>query len=168
MAEPTRSKRSPLGVEFDAFLFAPVFDDKAEAPLSVVSALARLDLDPWEEAADLSQLPSETAGQRLASLLAQLPGGPPVHPGLEGVAPRLIALLPRNNKSQGSSRAGSLPIHAVKLTAFTTIILVIYVLASVALLNTMTSQRGPAQVDKTHAPDLRPASSLMPRQMLWT
>jgi hypothetical protein len=158
MAEPMRSTRSALGVEFNAFLFAPVFDDKAELPLSVVSALARLDLDPWQEAADLAQLPSETARRRLASLLARLPGGPSVHPDLEGVAPRLIALLPRPEKPQNTVRAGNLPFRAVNHTAFTTIILVIYMLASLALLNTM-SQRGPAQA---HAPDPRPASSPMP------
>jgi hypothetical protein len=158
MGETMRSTPSPLGVEFNAFLFAPVFDDSTDMPLSVVSALARLDLDPWQEAADLAQLPSETAGQRLASLLARVPGGPSVHTDFEGVAPRLIALLPRPEKPQNTVRAGNLPFRAVNHTAFTTIILVIYMLASVALLNTM-SQRGPAQA---HAPDPRPASSPMP------
>jgi hypothetical protein len=43
--------------------------------LSVLSALARAGVDPWEEAAHLARLPGETATQRLASLIAALPNG---------------------------------------------------------------------------------------------
>ena len=72
--------RSPsflvLGSEFDDFLFAPIGEDRNDMPLSVLSALARLDIDPWHEAAELARLPRETATQRLASLIAALPDGP--------------------------------------------------------------------------------------------
>ena len=61
--------------EFDDFLYAPIGSDKDEMPLSVLSALARLNIDPWEEAAELSELPKSPAVQRLASLIAQLQGG---------------------------------------------------------------------------------------------
>jgi hypothetical protein len=37
---------SQLGSKFDAFLFAPVGNDKNEMVLSVLSALARLNVDP--------------------------------------------------------------------------------------------------------------------------
>jgi hypothetical protein len=36
--------------EFDNFLYASIGADRNGMPLSVLSALARLDLDPWEEA----------------------------------------------------------------------------------------------------------------------
>lgn len=52
---------SVLGSEFDDFLFAPIGEDKNDMPLSMLSALARLDIDPWQEAAELSRLPEETA-----------------------------------------------------------------------------------------------------------
>ena len=39
-----------LGREFDNFLFAPLGDDQNGPPLSVVSALAQLEVDPWQEA----------------------------------------------------------------------------------------------------------------------
>jgi hypothetical protein len=61
--------------EFDDFLYAPIAADGVEIPLSVLSALARLDVDPWMEAAELSELPKVAAAQRLASLVARLPGG---------------------------------------------------------------------------------------------
>jgi hypothetical protein len=86
---------SPLGSEFDSFLFAPIGEDGNGMLLSVVSALARLDVDPWQEADELARLPREAATQRLALLIAALPGGPSTHPGLGKIAGRLIALLPR-------------------------------------------------------------------------
>ena len=55
-----------LGSQFDDFLFAPIGEEENGMLLSVVSALARLDLDPWQEAASLTGLPVGTATQRLA------------------------------------------------------------------------------------------------------
>jgi hypothetical protein len=79
--------------EFDAFLFAPIGEKKNGMLLSV-SALARLDRDPWREAAELARMPNETAKQRLTSLIEALPNrlwsGP--EPGTSSA--RLIALLP--------------------------------------------------------------------------
>jgi hypothetical protein len=69
-------------------------------PLTVLSALARLDLDPWKEAAELSDLPRDSATQRLASLIARLPGGRWTQTEARGIAHRLIDLLPRcSNRS---------------------------------------------------------------------
>jgi hypothetical protein len=61
--------------EFGDFLYAAIGVDSNEIPLTVLSALSRLDFDPWEEAAELCELPKDTAAQRLASLIARLPGG---------------------------------------------------------------------------------------------
>ncbi len=44
-------------------------------PLSVLSALIRLDIDPWEEAKRLSILPSGIAASALAPIIARLPSG---------------------------------------------------------------------------------------------
>ena len=78
---------SESGAAFDNFLYAPV-----DATLTVLSALARLNLDPWKEAAALARLPASAAEARLASLIATLPD-----PALDSqaIATRLIALLPR-------------------------------------------------------------------------
>ena len=62
--------------------------------LSVLSALARLDLDPWREAAELARMPQQIARQRLTSLIEALPNQPPTRPKPEAVSTRLIALLP--------------------------------------------------------------------------
>lgn len=84
-----------LSREFDSFLFAPIDDDREELSLSVVSALARLDVDPWGEAAGLARMPKERALERLTSLIASLPKGSEPGRPPEATAARLIALLPR-------------------------------------------------------------------------
>ena len=75
-------------------------EDRNDTPLSVLSALARLELDPWQEAAELAQLPRESAIQRLALSIAALAGGPPPHLEHGIIAARLIALLPRHRDSE--------------------------------------------------------------------
>jgi hypothetical protein len=95
---------SRLGSEFDDFLFAPISEDRNGMLLSVLSALARLDIDPWQEAAKLAGLPGATATQRLASLIAELPDEPASHPDPVTIAARLIALLPRPDSPTDRSR----------------------------------------------------------------
>jgi hypothetical protein len=80
--------------EFDDFLYAAIGADRNESPLSVLSALARLNLDPWQEAAELSHLPKGIAAARLERLIARLPRGRWDETDLGAIADRLIALLP--------------------------------------------------------------------------
>jgi hypothetical protein len=86
---------SSLGSEFDNFLLAPIGEDNNGMLLSVLSALARLDVDPWEEAATLARLPGDAATRKLASLISALPDGPSARPDSATIAARLISLLPR-------------------------------------------------------------------------
>ena len=79
---------------FDNFLFAEVGEEQNGMSLSVVSALARLDLDPWNEAANLSRLSTRAAGERLTTLLSSLPRSQVVALAPATVV-RLIGLLPR-------------------------------------------------------------------------
>ena len=60
--------------KFDNFLHAPIGADGNGMTLSVLSALARLDVDPWEEAGELSKLSTELGTRRLAELISRLPG----------------------------------------------------------------------------------------------
>jgi hypothetical protein len=60
-----------LGHEFNRFLYASAGEDKNGMPLTVLSALARVDVDPLEEASKLTQLPRESAVTQLASLLVR-------------------------------------------------------------------------------------------------
>jgi hypothetical protein len=47
--------------EFNAFLFARTGEDRNGMPVSVLSGLARLDMDPWQEEA--AQLPASGRGK---------------------------------------------------------------------------------------------------------
>jgi len=91
---------SAFGSEFDAFLFAPIWDDHGNGmQLSVLSALARLNIDPWEEAARLALMSSEAATGKMAAWIAALAEGNPMRPDAGPIAVRLIALLPRGVNS---------------------------------------------------------------------
>jgi hypothetical protein len=80
-----------LAPEFDDFLFARINADCEATPLSMLSVLARLGLDPWEEAAKLAQLPTASAAERLVPLIAAIPSA---YPDAGTVSNRLICLLP--------------------------------------------------------------------------
>jgi hypothetical protein len=85
-----------LRTDFDAFLFAPIGEDASGMPLTLLSVLARLGIDPWEEAADLAHLALEPALQRLTSRLEAAPGSRPATAAdTVNIATRLIALLHR-------------------------------------------------------------------------
>jgi len=92
---------------FNKFLFAQVCEDRSEEPLSVVSALARLNLDPWAEAAALAVMPAGAAAQRLTLLLAKLPGRSPPARLSAAAAMGLIALLPRRGPAARARPLGA-------------------------------------------------------------
>ncbi len=80
--------------QFDDFLFARIDEDGDATPLSVLSMLARLDIDPWEEAAKLARLPRAAAARRLVDFIAATPGAPSAHLNAKTVSDRLLDLLP--------------------------------------------------------------------------
>lgn len=90
---------SYLGPEFNDFLYAPVGVEKNGMQLSVLSALARQNVDPWKEAAQLTRLPEKTAIQRLMSLIPAISDGSSVNPDRDTVAIRLVSLLPHHANS---------------------------------------------------------------------
>ena len=83
-----------LGKEFDRFLFASVGEERNGMALSVISALARLGVDPWDETVALSSLPKDKAKERLAALIASTTKNLATNLSADTVAARLIALLP--------------------------------------------------------------------------
>ena len=91
--------------EFNEFLFSFVGKEKSGQQLTVLSALARLGLDPWGEAARLSELSAEKATRALAAAIAGLPEGDWKESDLRSIAMRLVNSLPKH----GSPSAG--PAH---------------------------------------------------------
>ena len=92
-----RGSFRPLRPDLDRFLFATVGDEIDGVPLSVISALTRLGLDPRQEAERLSSLSNREAVEQLARLIVELPGlFRPLDEARE-IADRLIQLLPRHD-----------------------------------------------------------------------
>lgn len=80
--------------EYNAFLFAAVGEEAVGLPLTVLTALSRLGIDPWQEAARLSDLPRETAARVFAQTIARLPEGDWKASDAEAIAARLVDSLP--------------------------------------------------------------------------
>src|SRR5271165_1874322 len=94
----THAALSPLiGPEFDEFLGARIGEDRNGTTLSVLSALARLDVDPWQEATSLARMPREAAAVRLTALIDALPREPVSAIPSQTSAADLVALLPKGN-----------------------------------------------------------------------
>lgn len=92
------SQRGPPGyvlrVDLNKFLQAPVYEERHGMDLSVLSALARLNFDPWEQAAALASLSREAAALQLGSLLSALPDWTAPGHDEKLITARLVALLP--------------------------------------------------------------------------
>src|SRR6516225_4814186 len=94
-----RESFRPLRPDLDRFLFAAVGDEIDGIPLSVISALTRLGLDPWQEAGRLSSLSRREAVEQLGRLIAEIPGiFRPLREARE-IADDLICLLPKHDRS---------------------------------------------------------------------
>ncbi len=91
---------SALESRFDPFLYAAIREDPDGGPLTVLSVLARLDIDPWEEAAKLARLPGEAAARALAGVISALPKGSATPQDSGTIAARLITLLPRRSEPE--------------------------------------------------------------------
>jgi hypothetical protein len=104
-----RSRFSSLNPSFDDFLFAPVCDEANGMQLSVLSALARSNVDPWDEAIRLAAMPKAIAERTLLSILSMVAGKSWNPPEAQATAARLVGLLPHavNGASAGATGAAN-------------------------------------------------------------
>ena len=131
-------------------------------PLSVLSALARMDVDPWQEAARLTALPEAAATRSLAALLAARPDGAWVDTGSGANPARLIALLPRRAGAnapphRGLPHAGATSQPKVQLAV---ILLLIFMACMLGMEALMASRRPPAQIGRAPPPA---SSTIVPK-----
>ena len=100
---------SLLHSNLNDFLFASVGEEQNGVTLSVVSALTRLGLDPWEEAARLTPLPKARAAEALATLIARLPISRTLSSDDLAISQRLVELLPdqKTVPMEGRKRAAA-------------------------------------------------------------
>ena len=67
--------------------------------LSVLSALARMNVDPWEEATQLAAMPKAIAEKTLLSILDLVSGRSWKSPEATAIAARLVRLLPQASEA---------------------------------------------------------------------
>ncbi|MCV2866988.1 hypothetical protein [Defluviimonas sp. WL0075] len=98
---------NPHPPEFERFLYAPVGEDRNGYVVTVLSALARLGLDPWQETAELVTLGREAARARLGTLLVRFQDVPTLASDHGRVVRDLCQLLPEGPASITLKRAAS-------------------------------------------------------------
>src|SRR5258708_4876469 len=104
---PLRPLYRPLRPDLDKFLHAAVGEERDGVPLTVISGLVRLGLDPWDEAGRLSSLKKPEAGEQLAQTILRLTGPRGRCREARRIADGLIELLPtgaRVREAAGGSR----------------------------------------------------------------
>jgi len=88
-----------VSAERSEFLYAPIGSENNGMTLSVLSALTRLNIDPWDEAAQLCELSKHAAAARLCSLITRLPAGSWTQADCQAIAEHLIEFLPHRSSS---------------------------------------------------------------------
>jgi hypothetical protein len=84
--------------DLNGFLFADIGIEASGNNLSVLSALARVGMDPWQEGGRLAKLPKPAAIDALAKLIAIMPSSQWSLTDATAIASRLVALLPGGAK----------------------------------------------------------------------
>jgi hypothetical protein len=156
-----RSAYAPVLPEMDPFLFASVGEEVAGIPLSVLSALARLGLDPRDEATRLSHLTSKTAAAQLARMFARLPDRPWTLPEIRRIARRLVELLPATPKAGERDQVASVGSGKLRLRASPLLIYFALTLLG-ALVFGLTAQGYRTSGDHESAPPVSLADPAIP------
>jgi hypothetical protein len=104
---PSVGTLHPHKPEFDPFLQAYIGEDRNGNAVTVLSALARLELEPWEEAAALMALEKRAACSRLETRLSQFRDVPALKQDCSSIAIELIRLLPKRRKRLAAVPSGT-------------------------------------------------------------
>lgn len=94
--------------DYERFLSAPLWEETDGSPLSVMSAFARLGLEPWDEADRLWRLSQNSAASALAASLSRLPIVGKNRPDYASIATQLVSLLPERHAFGAAAKAPSL------------------------------------------------------------
>ena len=151
-----------LGSEFNDFLYAPIGPDWNGMVLSVLSALARQNVDPWQEAAQLAHLQVGAATERLTKLISAIPGGPSARSDPATIAVRLIALLPHPAAIAVAPRE-TVPVPFGRLAAPTRSGIMFYAILMIVLIvgQFVANHHASQQINGTSAPPVTSATSTL-------
>ena len=152
-----------IGPEFDEFLCAPIGADRNGTSLSVLSALARLNVDPWQEATSLALMPREAAVVRLTALIDALP-----NEGTIGIpttiAADLVALLPRGNSLNVRSSVHLFAPPGPRQTQILMALSALAIMTLIVLAISAVVPVGPGIGENPLPPRANDATTVMPRR----
>jgi hypothetical protein len=100
----------------ERFLRATVGEDVNGINISVISMLARLEVDPWTEASDLAAMPDGPARKRLDTLMTRFKDVPTLGRDQGQIISALLDLLPKKKAAENLSSlnvAAGLPAAAL-------------------------------------------------------
>jgi len=109
--------------DLERFVYADVAIEPNGMELSVLSALSRGGLDPWQEAQRLAQLPRLAAADGLAQLLRSVPTVQSLRLDVRAIAERLVALLPARSAVTAGVAFPKLSATPVKLPRGLTLVM---------------------------------------------
>ena len=104
--------------KYNEFLFAPICEKSNGMRLSVLSALARMNVDPWEEATRLAEMPNTIAEGALVSTLDLIPNKSWEPSEIKVIAARLIRLLPQRNEASTTAAKDIAAVRAKRTSYF--------------------------------------------------
>jgi hypothetical protein len=132
---------------YNDFLFAVICEEPNGTQLSVLSALTRIDIDPWEEAARLAAMTEPIAKSRLVSVLDQASENSWSPSQKAAIASRLIGRLPSTNDGGGSA-----PTQRSEVNGRMLILLVFWWTFAIATSVFSSYQQRVGQTDSVSAP----------------
>ncbi len=161
----THAALAPLiGAEFDKFLGAPIGAGRNGTPLTVLSALARLDVDPWQEAASLARMPRDTAATRLTALIVALPDEPTKDIPAKTIAADLVALLPKTAGFTVGSSDGVFTAVGPQRAQIRLALGVLAIMVMIALALSAGPSSAPGNGAKPSAAPVGDAATALPRE----
>jgi hypothetical protein len=142
-ADMAHAALAPLiGPQFDKFLYAPIRADRNGTPLTVLSALARSNVDPWQEAVSLGLMHRDAAAARLTALIGALPGEQNGEVSASSIA-HLVTLLPKATSFTVSSSDSVLAAVGPQHAQIRFVLGALVILAMIALALSASLSAGP-------------------------
>ncbi len=129
--------------DFERFVYADVATEPNGMELSVLSALSRRGLDPWQEAQRLAQLPPFAAANGLAEILRAVPAVQALRLDAKAIAERLVALLPVQGSVTGGQSSPKLAATPVQVPRGLTLVMMAAVFGGLLVPLLMPKQAEP-------------------------
>jgi hypothetical protein len=129
--------------DFERFVYADVATEPNGMELSVLSALSRRGLDPWQEAQRLAQLPPFAAADGLAQILRAVPAVQALRLDVKVIAERLVPLLPVRSTLTGGQSPSKLAATPVLVPRGLTLVMMAAIFGGLLMARFMPKQAEP-------------------------